>query len=34
MGAPFLAPARMSLFRQGSQFMMIGALQLAVDCSI
>ncbi|WP_017159808.1 GtrA family protein, partial [Xanthomonas phaseoli] len=24
----------MSLFRQGSQFMIIGALQLAVDCGI
>lgn len=34
MGAPSLCPTRMSLFRQGSQFMMIGALQLAVDCGI
>ncbi|TXD44027.1 GtrA family protein [Xanthomonas campestris] len=34
MGAPLDLPQHMSLFRQGGQFAMIGALQLAVDCGI
>ncbi|APP75383.1 hypothetical protein BJD12_09125 [Xanthomonas vesicatoria ATCC 35937] len=34
MGALSSSPARMSLFRQGSQFTLIGGLQLAVDCGI